>query len=549
MILPHLLTMTSYLQPLAHTVGGSAVPNAAGGLGTFSVTDMTRARRFLILGAEGGTYYTSEQALAVENAAAIGRLLTTPGEGPKLVAEIVSISTEGRAAKQGPTMFAFAMCARLGDVATRRAVYETLPKVCRIPTHLFMFVGMAEAMGSGTGWGRLQRKAISAFYNEKKPAALAMAVTKYKNREGWTHLDVLRLAHVKPETAGTAAVLKYAVKGWGEDGGAALTALAGEDADAQAAVTLLAAVEEAKSAAVPRLLELIAQHRLVREHIPSQHLGVVEVWAHLLQSMPMTAMLRNLAKMTSVGLLTPLSAAVDMVCGKLVDPTLLRQARVHPFSVLLAKTQYASGQGDKGSLTWVPDQQVLAALDTAFYASFGTIEPTGKRFVLGLDVSGSMASCGVNGAKCLTPRVASAAMAMLAMRTEPKTHTLAFTDRMVPLAINASMDLDTVTRVCDRLPFGATDCAQPMLYALKKNIKVDVFVVYTDCETWTGKVSPSAALKQYRAKTGIDARLIVVAMTSGGFTLADPEDAGMMDVVGFDAGAPEMMRQFVLGNV
>jgi len=541
--------MTSYVQTLAHTVGGSAVPNAAGGLGTFPVTDMTRARRFLILGAEGGTYYTSEQTLAVEHAAAIGRLLTTPGEGPKLVAEIVSISTEGRAAKQGPTMFAFAMCARLGDVATRRAVCEALPTVCRIPTHLFMFVGMAEAMGSGTGWGRLQRKAISAFYNEKKPAALAMAVTKYKNREGWTHLDVLRLAHVKPETAGTAAVLRYAVKGWGEDGGAALAALAGEDADAQAAVALLAGVEEAKSAAVPRLLELIAQHRLAREHIPSQHLGAVEVWAHLLQAMPMTAMLRNLAKMTSVGLLTPLSAAVDMVCGKLVDPTLLRQARVHPFSVLLAKTQYASGQGDKGSLTWVPDQQVLAALDTAFYASFGTIEPTGKRFVLGLDVSGSMTCGGVNGAKCLTPRVASAAMAMLAMRTEPKTHTLAFTDRLVPLAINASMDLETVTRACDRLPFGATDCAQPMLYALEKGIKADVFVVYTDCETWAGKVSPSAALKRYRAATGIDARLIVVAMTSGGFTLADPADAGMMDVVGFDAGAPEMMRQFVLGNV
>ena len=44
--------------------------------------------------------------------------------------------------------------------------------------------------------------------------------------------------------------------------------------------------------------------------------------------------------------------------------------------------------------------------------------------------------------------------------------------------------------------------------------------------------------------------------TSASFTLADPADAGMIDVVGFDAGAlgvdagaPEMMRQFVNGNV
>jgi 60 kDa SS-A/Ro ribonucleoprotein len=511
----------------------------------FPVDDLTRARRFLILGAEGGTYYTSEQSLAVENAAAIGRLLAKEGEGPKLVAEIVKISTEGRAAKQGPTLFAYAMCARLGDVETRRAVYKSLTAVCRIPTHLFMFVGMAEAMGTGTGWGRLQRRAVADFYNQKKPAALANAVTKYRNREGWTHLDVLRLAHVKPASAGTAAVLKYAVKGEVDP---AMAGVEG-DADAEAAVSFLQAVEEAKTAEVPRLLELLAQYRLAREHVPSQHLNLKPVWAALLGSMGLTAMIRNLGKMTSIGLLAPLSEAADLVVSKLSDPAQLKAARVHPFSVLVAAEQYKKGAGDKGSLTWEPVPAVLAALDTAFYASFGSIVPTGKRFVLGMDVSGSMSWGGVNGSSCLTPRVASAAMAMVAMRTEPRTHPLAFTDRLVPLGINASMTLDEVVRAMDRLPFGATDCAQPMLWALHNKVEADVFVVYTDCETWAGKVSPSAALKQYRAATGIDARLIVVAMTSGGFTLADPADAGMMDVVGFDAGAPEMMRQFVNGNV
>ena len=520
------------------------VLNNAGGSGTFEVDDMTRARRFLILGAEGGTYYTSEQALAVENAAAIGRLLATEGAGPKLVAEIVDISTNGRAAKQGPTLFAFAMCARLGDVDTRRAVYKSLTAVCRIPTHLFMFVGMAEKMGAGTGWGRLQRRAITAFYNEKKPVALANAVTKYKNREGWTHLDVLRLAHVKPGSAGTAAVLKYAVKGEVEP----VASVAG-DAEALQALHFLQAVEEAKTAEVPRLLELIAKHRLAREHIQSQHLNLEPVWASLLPSMGMTALIRNLGKMTAIGLLKPLSPAVELVCSKLSDPAVLKAARVHPFSVLLASQQYKQGAGDKGSLTWQPVPAILAALDTAFYASFGSVVPTGKRWVLGMDVSGSMTCGGVNGARCLTPRVAAAAMAMVAMRTEPRTHPLAFTSSIVPLNIHAGMSLDQIVHACDSLDFGGTDCAQPMLWALKNKVEADVFVVYTDCETHSGGVSPSAALKQYRAATGIDARLIVVAMTSGGFTLADPADAGMMDVVGFDAGAPEMMRQFVNGNV
>ncbi len=47
----------------------------------------------------------------------------------------------------------------------------------------------------------------------------------------------------------------------------------------------------------------------------------------------------------------------------------------------------------------------------------------------------------------------------------------------------------------------------------------------------------------------IDATQRVVAMTSGGFSLADPTDAGMLDVVGFDASAPEAMRQFANGTL
>ena len=43
---------------------------------------------------------------------------------------------------------------------------------------------------------------------------------------------------------------------------------------------------------------------------------------------------------------------------------------------------------------------------------------------------------------------------------------------------------------------------------------------------------------------GIAAKLIIVGMVSNGFSLADPEDSGMMDVVGFDAAAPEVMRGF-----
>jgi 60 kDa SS-A/Ro ribonucleoprotein len=95
------------------------------------------------------------------------------------------------------------------------------------------------------------------------------------------------------------------------------------------------------------------------------------------------------------------------------------------------------------------------------------------------------------------------------------------------------------------LPFGGTDCALPMVEALKHRWAVDTFVVYTDSETWAGSIHPAQALREYRERMGIAAKLVVVAMASNGFTIADPDDAGMLDVVGFDTATPQVIGDFV----
>ena len=86
--------------------------------------------------------------------------------------------------------------------------------------------------------------------------------------------------------------------------------------------------------------------------------------------MPMTAMIRNLGKMTSIGLLTPGSEATNLVRERLQDEDRLKKARVHPFSILLAMKTYQAGKGDKGKLAWTPDTAVVHALDDAFYRAF-----------------------------------------------------------------------------------------------------------------------------------------------------------------------------------
>jgi len=83
-----------------------------------------------------------------------------------------------------------------------------------------------------------------------------------------------------------------------------------------------------------------------------------------------------------------------------------------------------------------------------------------------------------------------------------------------------------------------------MLWALERRIEVDTFVVYTDSETWAGGVHPAQALREYRQRTGIAAKLVVVGMVSNGFSIADPNDAGMLDVVGFDTATPTVTADF-----
>jgi 60 kDa SS-A/Ro ribonucleoprotein len=188
---------------------------------------------------------------------------------------------------------------------------------------------------------------------------------------------------------------------------------------------------------------------------------------------------------------------------------------------------------------------VIDALDKAFYKTFKTVEPTGKRLVLALDVSGSMAGGMVAGVPGLSPLVASAAMALVTAATESDVTIIGFSSQMVRLNISARQRLDDVVKTVSGLPFMGTDCALPMLWALENGVKADAFVIYTDSETWFGNIHPAQALREYREKTGIPAKLIVVGMVSNGFSIADPTDGGMLDVVGFDTAVPQVMNDFL----
>lgn len=503
--------------------GMNQARNNAGGY-VFTLDDWAVFDRFLILGSEAGSYYVAPQKLTQSNAQTVIRLIAE--NGPRVVERIVEVSTSGRAPKNDPAIFALSLAASVGDEATRRLALEALPQVCRTGTHLFQF---AEACDGLRGWGRGLRRAIGDWYNGKSVEDLELQLVKYQRRGGWSNRDLLRLAHPKPRTPEHGRLFKWVVNDELPEGMPRVGAM-----------EALKAISDSETAAT-----IIRESRLPREAVPTNRLNDAKVWEALLVEMPMTAMIRNLATMTRCGLLSRGSEATNTVVSRIVDAGRLKKARVHPIAILQALRTYANGRGLRSDAMWEPVTEIVDALNMAFYLAFLNVPPTGKRFLLGMDVSGSMSMSGIAGSS-LTAAEGAAAMAMATLRTELDVTPMAFCDRFVPLAIDRSMRLDEVLRRTANMTFGSTDCSLPMQYARQMRVPVDVFVIYTDNETWAGHEHPFQALEKYRNSMGIDAKLVVVGMTATNFTIANPKDRGMLDVVGFDASVPNVMRQFVM---
>jgi 60 kDa SS-A/Ro ribonucleoprotein len=510
------------------------VANNAGGF-VFKINEWDKLNRFLMLGSEGGTYYVGEKELTKENAQSIVALIQK--DGKRVVETIVKVSDEGRAAKNDPAIFALTLALTFGNPETKQAGYAAIKDVCRTGTHLFT---LAQYIQDLRGWSRGLRKGVAAYYEVRQPESLAYQLIKYRQRDGWTHKDVLKIAHPgkdKTQDSERARLYRWAL---GKPVEGSLPAV-------------IQAFEEAQKltvtkADVKRAVSLVTESKLPWEALPTELLREKAVWEALLPDMPLTALIRNLGRMSNIGLLTSnLDDATRLVKKKLSDNENIKKSRLHPLNILNALKTYSSGGGYRGKMTWSAVQGVVDTLDEVFYASFGNVEPTGKRIYKALDVSGSMSSEIANTS--LSCREASVALAMVSTRIEDAVELRAFGSTMIPFKISAKARLDKVCSETASLPWSGTDCSLPVLDALEKGLKVDVFEIYTDSETYAGRMKPFQALEKYRKATGIPARMIVVGMTSTDFSIADPSDKLSLDVAGFDTNTPAVISDFSMGRI
>lgn len=523
--------------------------NNAGGF-SFKITDADRFRRFLTLGTEG-SFYKSAQEMTKDNVKFVQKYVKKAGV--EAINEIVRVSGGGLAPKNSYALFALAVAFLSEDRHVKEAAKAALPKVARTTDHLFQFIQFVK---NTQGWGDAKRKAVSGWYTNKTNDELALQVTKYRNRQGFTHRDALRLSHPV-----------------GLDENLANFIL-GKDFSVEESPEMVQAFLAFQAAKTEKeVLALLDEYkRAPWEFLPTEFHKSAEVWKKLFYNgMPATALLRNVTRFARLGLFDDMKFAGD-VAKALTNQDRILKGRVHPINYLNASVVYRQGQIDRKPdrygytserrvKTWTSNNKIQAALDKGYELAFGNLEPAEKRTLVALDVSGSM---GANASGLdISCAQFSGAMAQFISKTEPYSMIRGFSSGsrgyrwnrdgdmsgFKDLGISDSDSLGDVMSKVSRQNFGATDCALPMMWALENDVEIDTFIVLTDSETYYGTIHPHEALEKYRKKTGIPAKLVVVAATATEFSIANPNDSGSLDVSGADSSVPKLIADFSAGRV
>lgn len=494
--------------------------NNAGGT-TYVIDEMEYLDRFLILGTFEN-FYCSQTKITKE---AIAKLIPlAKAHGEEMVARALRVSLERLAVKTEPVAIALAVAWKYGSEKVRSTIEAKFPEAFRIGTHLFEWVEAAEAVGCG--YGRRMRRMLGSWYlAHAQRGTLEYQLAKYQQRNGWSHRDVLRLCHLIP-TPETEEVLKWAVSG---EIGENLSTIVGMN-------KLKHEPENAPN--------IIRSYRLTHEMVPTDIQNTPAVMDAMFDEMPYRALIRNLNRLTNAGVV---AQRKHEVVGRLQDPDVIRKSGVHPFNVLLAWATYAQGKGFKGSLTWDPEKGVTSALESAFYKSLKCLPPSGKKYLLALDISGSMTSPIMHSPVTSAQAECAMVAAQIAAEGTENVDVVLFSDDLVEIDSRELHDrtIDNMWRTIARFGFGGTDASLAFKFATEKKRQYDAIVVYTDNESWGHARNMGSYLDAYR-KISPNVKTISVAFALSEFSIL-PRHPNNLNVAGLSADLPAVITKFVEG--
>jgi len=534
--------------------------------------------RILILGSTNNKYSSVSNEMDDSTKQYILDQIKCGNNGMIILETLREIYLEGRAPKQDATFMVHAMLCRAEDLNLRLKALEFL-KEYRTISQLYSWKLAHTKAGTSKGFGRAVKRNLNEWILSKQPTDLAYQFTKYMSRGEWGFVDLLKCIHTRTGTGDDRTVspkycknkqelpaqpidlvLRYAIDGYDKMHNLAVKNNLTQDYTYR----YLNAINSAKKCNVDidedigQLLFLIDKFNLTREHLPTKSLTLLAIQNELLVDqdktrvkMPMTALLRNLANLTRIGVFND-REILNLVLSHLQNTDVITKARIHPVNVLTAWFTYRTGCGKKSKHTWTPNPEIVKVLEEMFYLSFKNVKPTGKRICFLIDCSGSMASESL--CEGVTNAEVAALLAMVFSRAEMNSRTpvqhsfylFANGLKNVSDLIHPMASFNDVLYAVQRSDWTSTNISNGILNAMQFRRLYDGFVVITDNDVNSG-IKPSIALNQYRTAMKLDTKLAVVATQMSNLSIADPTDNGMMDFCGFDSYGPKLLQEFFSG--
>jgi 60 kDa SS-A/Ro ribonucleoprotein len=382
-------------------------------------------------------------------------------------------------------------------------------------------------------------------------------VTKYKCRHGISHRKVIRSCHPKPPNEKFDFIFRYVARGLKKANEKFPTTSAAKRVFSDDCEDLIRDYETIRSGSASQdvVIKTIKIWRLTWEHVPAKYLKSAEVWKTLLlhTQMPVTALIRNLVKMTRLDILQPNSEGENMVCTKLNSPSIVEQTRIHPFHVLTALTAYRRGKkektGQEEDITWAVSDRIVQAL-YQFFVHSHALPPTEKRLLLAIDIAMEMEK--LVGSSCVMIKEAAVALAVVMLQNASKSDLVVFgrvTNRfeIQPQNMNAidiESILESIHQTADET--SKPNYSSPFMHAKQKSEVYDGIILLTSKFDAEEAAVIRNSFQEYKKEKNPNAKCVIITFCHSEH-VGSENDLDILEVEGVDSCAAKEMMEFING--
>ncbi|XP_022201167.2 60 kDa SS-A/Ro ribonucleoprotein [Nilaparvata lugens] len=554
-----------------------------------------RLKRFLHYGSELPVYNASRGLLTFtdKSCPSIPTLIEA-GKDKEVGLQIVKAHSDGYAVRREALLYAMAICALNKKSDTlREMIYNGVKTVCAKAEDLFLFfVYLQELNNNKLNSGKGLRRLISDWYLKRDVMEFAEIVSKKRGYFHWSHVDLMKIAHIKTDDPAKQVVIAYAFKN-GNNIKELKEKYKGVKEAAPVLQYLKVASEVRYSKDPKTVSRAIEANSLSLGHLPQHTKEILyseEVWCSLLTGMPLEEMLDNLQYVSRHQMLRAVPRGQSKLltrryCDALGNTKTLAESNVHPARILIERSTYQLIAKEKIGLAAKlkhsavvrkpppPNEEIIEELGKLMDSAFKLLVPTGQRYVVGLDARILMFArrCWKN--RYVNCADAAALLALSLVRCEREVTVGLYGGSQAPfkpvqLGTNESLDsllakmkayqTDDASILAAMLAGGAAAAgaetggakvplaSQMLEWAETEGVVADVFVAIGESQLTT--VNLNCQINKYRnAVNAPNAKLVHVHLNGPAKVADKSRGNGLLAIHGFDKNVPRVIEAFARG--